>query len=153
MRLLFLLLFFSSCHTKRNLGLIWTLLITFSSTFYVLSRFHLLLRSLYAGWRLPLAIQHWHFLCKYWCHMVIQKVSTPHTFSQGVFICKIPTKVHREASYLFRWLTSRKSLVEFHILFTSLQTAAVFPSTHPFISIISELAWGVCSDAVICPQH
>lgn len=147
MRLLFLVLFFSSCHTKINLELIWTLLLTFSSTFYVLSRFHLLLRSLYADWRLPLAIQHWHSLCKYWCHMVIQKVS------QGVFICKIPTKLHREASYLFRWLTSRKGLADFHILFTPLQTAAVFPSTHPFISIISELAWGVCSDAVICPQH
>lgn len=80
-RLVFLLLFFSSCHTYINLELIWTLLQTFSCTFYILSRFHLLLRSLYTDWRLPLAIQHWHFLRKYWCHMVIQKVSTPHLLS------------------------------------------------------------------------
>lgn len=44
-----------------------------------------------------------------------------------------------------------KYLLNFQNMFTSSETAAVFTSTHPFITIITELAWGVCSVAVISP--
>lgn len=47
--------------------------------------------------------------------------------------------------HIFLWLKWRKSGSQVQSLFTSSQTDAVFPSVRLFISIISELAWGVCA--------
>lgn len=47
--------------------------------------------------------------------------------------------------HIFLWLKWRKSGSQVQSLFTSSQTDAVFPSNRLFISIISELAWGVCA--------
>lgn len=151
--LLFLLLFFvrpNEFITNLN-----TLLLTFStdrwkggnySTLYlrcyIYRRYNLLLKSLYADWSLPsIDISYVSIDATWWfrIYLPLTYILVIASFSQGV---SIPAKVRREASSLFRWLTWRKSVAGFQVLFTSSQTAAVFPSTRPFISIISELAWG-----------